>query len=222
MSGTTVPRDELNLSIPVTALLKGVLYRDTNELAWQHLLGLTNRVRDYVATIGLDVVIDDAQSFAFLRSMPEDALAERGINRLVPRHTLTRNVTLLLALVRKKLLEFDATDAGTRLVLDIAQIRQMMSPFMPTGDNEARTADKIDAAISSVVKLGFLRSLPKQDGQYEVRRVITAFVTADWLADFDRQFTRHADPAAAAQPDSIDLDDAHTDSQPELSDEESQ
>lgn len=196
----TVPRDELNLSIPVTALLKGVLYRDSNEIAWQHLLSLTGRVRDYVATIGLDVVIDENQGFAFLRSMPDEQLAERGINRLIPRHSLTRNATLMLALIRKKLLEFDATDSGTRLVLDIGQIRQMMTPFMPTADNEARTADKIDAALNSVVKLGFLRQLPKQDNQFEVRRVITAFVTADWLAEFDCEFTQHTQRSDVEAP----------------------
>lgn len=187
-----VPQDQLNLSIPVTALLKGVLYRDANEIAWHHLQGLVSQVRDYVSTLGLDVVVDDNQGFAFLRSLPEEELAERGIGRLIPRHRLSKSTSLMLALLRKKLLEFDATGSGTRLVLDSQQIRQLMQPFMPTGDNETQAVDKIDATITKVVDLGFARRIPKQEGQFEVRRVISAFVTADWLADFDEIFSQYA------------------------------
>ncbi|MFT3715654.1 MAG: DUF4194 domain-containing protein [Gordonia sp. (in: high G+C Gram-positive bacteria)] len=188
-----VPRDQLNLSIPVTTLLKGVLYRDANETAWLHLQGLSTQVGDYVSTLGLEVVVDENQGFAFLRSLPDEELEERGIARLVPRHRLSKNTSLMLALLRKKLLEFDASDAGTRLVLDIEQIRQLMQPFMPSGENQAQAVDRIDATLSKVVDLGFVRHVRKQEGQYEVRRVISAFVTADWLADFDENFTGYAD-----------------------------
>lgn len=105
MTPAAVTHDQLNLSIPVTALLKGVIYRDTDEIAWTHLMGLTSRVCDYVSTIGLDVVVDDSQGFAYLRSRPEEELEDRDIPRLIPRHSLTRNATVLLVLLRKKLLE---------------------------------------------------------------------------------------------------------------------
>ena len=187
-----VPREQLNLSVPVTALLKGVLYRDANEIAWQHLQGLASKVSDYVSTLGLDVVVDENQGYAFLRSKPDEELVERGIGRLIPRHRLSKNTSLMLALLRKKLLEFDATDSGTRLVLDIQQIRQMMAPFMPAGENEAQVIDKVDGTLTKVVELGFARRIPKQDSHIEVRRVITAFVTADWLADFDEHFNQYA------------------------------
>lgn len=198
-----VPHDQLNLSIPVTALLRGVLYRDSNEIAWNHLRGLTAQVSDYVATLGLEVVIDDNQGYAFLRSLPDDVLAERGITRLVPRHRLSRDSSLLLALLRKRLFEFDssdASDAGSRLVIDAEAIGQMMAPFMPTNSNQVQTTDKIDAAINKVVSLGFMRRIPKQNGQYEVRRVIASFVTADWLAQFDENFRDTTDPAIEELP----------------------
>ncbi|MBQ7803051.1 DUF4194 domain-containing protein [Rhodococcus sp. (in: high G+C Gram-positive bacteria)] len=192
----TVPRDQLNLSIPVIALLKGVLYRDTNEIAWQHLQGLIAQVGDYVATIGLDVVVDVNEGYAFLRSLPDEELAELGISRLIPRHRLSKNTSVMLALLRKRLIEFDSTDStdsGSRLILGIEQIRRMMQPFMPTGDNEAQTTDKIDTILAKVVELGFVRRIPKQDDQFEVRRVISAFVSADWLADFDNDLIQYVD-----------------------------
>ena len=41
-------------------LLRGVVYADTQPAAWNALLALPAQVRDYLSTIGLDVVIDEA------------------------------------------------------------------------------------------------------------------------------------------------------------------
>lgn len=65
-----VPRNELSLPVAVTALMKGVVYRDTHETVWPHLLGLTAQVSDYVGTLGLTVILDEAEGYAYLRSSP--------------------------------------------------------------------------------------------------------------------------------------------------------
>lgn len=46
---------EPDLPLAVTQLMKGVVYRDTHERAWRHLLQLQPQVRDYVAVLGLQV-----------------------------------------------------------------------------------------------------------------------------------------------------------------------
>src|SRR5690606_21604961 len=74
MTTPVIPREKLNLAIPVTALLKGPVYRDTDATAWAHLRGLSTRVSDHMATFGLDVVVDEIQGFAYLRSRPEEYL----------------------------------------------------------------------------------------------------------------------------------------------------
>lgn len=58
---------EPDLSSAVITLMKGVVYRYTHERAWKHLLQLQPRVRDYVEVLGLQVVIDEAEGYAFLR-----------------------------------------------------------------------------------------------------------------------------------------------------------
>lgn len=69
------------------------------------------------------------EGYAFLRSRPdleaedEDAVA---VPRLVPRRSLSFPVSLLLALLRRKLLEADATDAEPRLMIGRAQIVEML------------------------------------------------------------------------------------------------
>jgi hypothetical protein len=188
----TVPRDELSLPLVVTHLMKGVVYRDTHDKVWQHLIALVPRVSDYVATMGLVVVVDESEGYAFLRSKPDDPDDDRDIPRLIPRHALSFHTSLLLALLRKKLAESDATDDGYRVILSREQILDMMVMFMPTSTNEAKITDNVDRTIAKVIDLGFLRRIPKQDNQFEVRRVLKAFVDGQWLSDFDAHLAEYA------------------------------
>ena len=58
------------------------------------------------------------------------------------------------------------------------------------GSNEARLIDQIDAHLGKVIELGFLRRLkvgPGQPTMVEVRRILKAFVDAQWLAEFDQR-----------------------------------
>jgi hypothetical protein len=188
---------EPDLSLTVTQLMKGVVYRDTHERAWQHLLQLQPQVRDYVAVLGLQVVVDEAEGYAFCRQRPpdemrDDADPENRLPRLIPRRPLSFHVSLLLALLRKKLAEFDAQGGDTRLMLSRDQIAEMMRVFLPSTSNEVRLADKIDAHISKAVDLGFLRPAKNAEPVYEVRRILKAFVDGQWLADFDTRLAEYA------------------------------
>lgn len=186
---------EPDLSLAVTQLMKGVLYRDTHERAWQHLLQLQPQVHDYVAVLGLLVVIDEAEGYAFLRQRPEEEPGGGRVTslpRLIPRRSLSFHVSLLLALLRKKLAEFDAQGADTRLMLTREQIAEMVRVFLPASSNEARLTDQIDAHINKAVDLGFLRQAKSAEPVYEVRRILKAFVDGQWLADFDARLTEYA------------------------------
>jgi hypothetical protein len=194
----TTPAATPDLSVAVTHLMKGVIYRDTHEQAWQHLLQLQPQVQDYVAVLGLHVVVDEAEGYAFCRQRPDDAEAEAvsPIPRLIPRRSLSFHVSLLLALLRKKLAEFDAQGGDTRLMLSREQVREMVRVFLPPTSNEARLADQIDANVAKVVELGYLRPVKGIDQVYEVRRILKAFVDGQWLADFDARLAQYADTLA--------------------------
>ena len=185
---------EPDLPFAVITLMKGVVYRDTHERAWKHLLQLQPRVRDYVEVLGLQVVIDEAEGYAFLRQRPSgegEAEAEPA-PRLIPRRPLSFHVSLLLALLRKKLAEFDAQGGDTRLMLTRDQIAEMLRVFLPATSNEARLIDKIDEHIGKVERLGFLRPAKNAEQTYEVRRVLKAYIDGQWLADFDARLAEYA------------------------------
>jgi hypothetical protein len=185
------------LSTLVIGLLKGVIYREGDERLWGTLLNLQARVRDYVSVLGLELVLDEAEGYAFLKSRPDRSEDEGAakLPRLVARRPLSFPVSLLLALLRKKLAEFDAGGADTRLVLTRDEIVELVRVFLPQSSNEARLIDQIETHINKVVELGFLRRLKAAGGtaggtsggaaSFEVRRILKAFVDAQWLADFD-------------------------------------
>jgi len=184
-----------DLSALVIFLLKGVIYREGDAALWNALLNLQARVRDYVAVLGLELVLDEAEGYAFLRSRQEseDGAASR-LPRLVARRPLSFPVSLLLALLRKKLAEFDASGGDTRLVLTRDEIVELVRVFLPESSNEARLIDQIETHLNRIVELGFLRRLKPGTGQaaaFEVRRILKAFVDAQWLADFDARLAAY-------------------------------
>lgn len=183
---TSIRRDELDLPLVVTHLMKGVVYADSHEKVWRHLLPLQAQVRDYVGVMGLTVVIDEAEGYAFLRSKLDDE-EDGPLPRLIPRRALSFHVSLVLALLRKKLAEFDASGAETRLVLTREQLVEMVRMFLPESSNEARLVDQIDTHLTKIVELGFLRRITGQEAAYEVRRILKAFVDGQWLSEFDQR-----------------------------------
>jgi len=188
-----LPAAVAELSQLMVLLLKGVLYRQDDERLWSSLLRLQARVREQAAVLLLELVLDEAEGYAFFKSRPEpqDADAASRAPRLIARRPLSYPVSLMLALLRKRMAESDAAGGDTRLVLAREDIVELIRVFLPDGSNEARLIDQVDSTINKVVDLGFLRKLKPTAGtsqqalRFEVRRILKAFVDAQWLADFD-------------------------------------
>jgi Domain of unknown function (DUF4194) len=181
-----------DLSAVLIPLLKGVTYRSDDAAHWSVLLQLQGRVRDHASVLGLELMLDEAEGYAFLRSQPDpqDDAAPR-LPRLVARRPLSFPVSLLLALLRKKLAEFDAAGADTRLILSRDQVAELLRVFLPEGSNEARLIDQVDGHLNRIVDLGFMRRLRGQDQMFEVQRILKAFVDAQWLAEFDTRLAAY-------------------------------
>jgi hypothetical protein len=180
------------LSVVTVTLLKGVLYQEDSPALWNDLLNLQAGVRDYVAVLGLELVLDEAEGYAFLRSRPASGEEnENPMPRLVARRQLSYPVSLLLALLRKKLAESDAGGGDTRLILSRNEVIELVRIFLPPGSNEVKLIDQVDATINKITELGFVRRLRGEKQMIEVRRIIRAFVDAQWLADFSKRLEEY-------------------------------
>lgn len=181
------------LSTALVNLLRGIVYRDQTPDLWRELLSLRGAVRDYVRLLGLELIVDDAEGYAFLRQIAADA-SEMGetLPRLIARRPLSYPVSLLLVQLRKRLAQHDALGGDTRLVLSREQIVDMMRTFLPSSTNDARLTDQIERHIARTEELGFLRRMKEDEDLYEVRRILRAFVDADWLAELEAVYRDHA------------------------------
>lgn len=185
------------LSSVVVPLLKGILYREETPVLWGSLLNLQANVRDYVSVLGLELLLDEAEGYAFLRSRHNDDEDDSAaIPRLITRRQLSYPVSLLLALLRKKLAEFDSGGGDTRLILSRDEVVELIRIFLPTGTNEVKLIDQVDAAMNKIAELGFVRRLRGQGQMIEVRRIIKAFVDAQWLSDFDERLAEYRQQVA--------------------------
>ena len=188
------------LSQVVIRLLRGVLYQNDDPVLWQHMLKLQARISDYVAVLGLNFHLDEAEGFAWLAAREQEP-EETPLPRLMTRRQLSFPVSLMIALLRRKLAESDTQGGDLRLILDRDDIVNLMRTFLPEQSNEARLVDQIDATIHKVAELGFVRRLRKQQDKIEVRRIMTAFVDAQWLNDFDARLSQYRDHIAPKEED---------------------
>lgn len=183
--------DEHAVATAIIALMRGVVYRESAEEVWATLQHRSASVRDHFSTIGLDMILDEAEGYAYLRT-EEPAEGEEPLPRLIRRRALTYPVSLLLVLLRKRLVEFETSSSDGKLVLSRDQVAEMLRLFFADASDEARLVDQVDRTLKQAAELGFVRELPGQPGQWEVRRILKAYVDAQTLSDFSGKLQEYA------------------------------
>ena len=178
------------------ALLKGFVYSHQEEI-WNTLILPENErdVRNYFADIHLDLIIDKSEGYAYLKQ--QQTSADEGENeqetpmKLIRRRAQTFHVSLLCLLLRKHLIENDQTGESTRAILSREEINSQMKLYMKESTNEAVVNKQIDAAIKKVEDEGFLRRMKTDQEQYEVNRIIKAFVNADQVSEWLERYKEY-------------------------------
>ncbi|MEO1172526.1 MAG: DUF4194 domain-containing protein, partial [Myxococcota bacterium] len=167
----------------IVLLLRGVLYVDRDEHDWQRLLTHRAPVRDYLAVLGVQLVLDEGEGYAYLKqSAPPEADSESGaveIPSLIPRRSLSYSQSLLCVLLRRRLLESDTRGGVEQTVVTRDEMVDMVHVLLPESASEARRVDRIDTSIRKLANYGFLRKLKGQKDAYEVRRIVKAIVDAE-------------------------------------------
>lgn len=172
------------------ALYKGAVYRERDEELWRDLTDLAGPVTDHFSPLSLRLVKDDNEGYAYVAYPLSEEVEDNGdeqMPRLTARRHLSYGVSLLLALLRRRMAEFDTAGDGTRLIVSREEMVELMRPFYPESTNDAKLADKTEISLNKVRELGFVRPLKNRGSQYEVMRILKAFIDAQWLSEFDRR-----------------------------------
>lgn len=193
------------LSRVLIHLLKGILYRDEQEALWQSLLKRQSQVKEYIQVLGLALVVFEEEGFAWLKMRETESADEEQnvLPKLVSRRPLSYVLSLLLVLLRKQLLVFDAQSSEGRLVLRFDEMAELMQAYLPSGTNEVKWRDQVSIQVQKTVEMGFLKKLKttveKQETQYEVRRILIAFIDAQWLGEFEMRLQVYRDYAQGGE-----------------------
>jgi hypothetical protein len=160
-------------SFVLARLLVEPIYREEGDL-WGVLRAEREMVANYFRQIGQEVVVDEAEGYAFLRQIEIDG-AER-VPRVGRRQALGYTATVLLVCLREELARFDAAPGdSTRLVRTRQQLRDIVGQFLRETNDQIRDVRKIDTAIRRVEELGFLRAFGPADAEtFEIMRILKA------------------------------------------------
>lgn len=180
------------------ALLKGIVYSHQEEV-WNALILPENErdVRNYFADIHLDVIIDKSEGYAYLKQQQSESSEEtddakpEDAPKLIRKRQLTFHVSLLCILLRKYLIENDQEGESTKAILSREEIENQMKLYLKESSNEAVIHKQIDNAIRKVEDEGFLRRMKSEQEQYEVNRIVKAFVNADQIRDLLERYKEY-------------------------------
>jgi len=191
-------------------LLQGFLLQE-DKVVWETLLLQQTVVREFFATLGLYLHLDENDGYAFLRSIPEGAsedgkitgesvignaqkeeLVEKKKLTLMRKMPLSFDVSLLCVLLREALDQFDATvHDDHRLIMTKSEIYDLLKLYFPDKHDETKLLKRWDAIINKVIELGFIRELKSDSSRIEVLRIIKAMIDAERVGEMKRNMQRY-------------------------------
>lgn len=163
----------------LVALLKGIVYSD-NEKLWAELIKPENEadIKKYFADIFLELRIDKSEGYAYLKQQQSE-VDEDAFPKLIEKRQLNYHFSVLCLLLRKHIIENDREGESSKTYLTKEDIVNMVKPFYKVSTNEAQQQKQIESAINKLVDEGLLRRMKTEEENYEINRIIKAFIDGD-------------------------------------------
>jgi len=196
----TIPKVPAYSSVLV-ALLRGPIYAK-EEQQWKLLVANAKDIKLYFSQLAVRLYVNELEGFAFLQPLSaeekESYKEETGkdLPTLISQRKLSYSITMLLVLLRKKLLELDAQGDETRLMLTQQQMKDMLILFLPDANNQAKLVDTVERNIKKLAEMGILRKLQNSTDTFEVNRILNAKITPVELESILQKLKEHGQEEA--------------------------
>lgn len=179
-------------SFALAQLFVGPVYNEDTRL-WETVRAERDYIARYFRQIGQDLIIDEAEGYAFIRQIERDG--EERVPRIGRRQALGYTATILLVCLREELASFDAAPGdSTRLVFTRQQLRALVLQFVRESNNQVRDIRVVDTAIRRVEELGFLRTIGTAESDtLEVMRILKARFGPSELELVKERLIRHGE-----------------------------
>lgn len=165
-------------SIAAVHLLQGVVYYDETKV-WNLVLSYQSRLDTYFGRIGLRLVVDPTEGYAFLRQLEETEMEQvpgySQLPKLFHRKRLSYDATLLCVLLRDELRRFEDQElSNTRCVVSASELFEQWKMLMPSGLDDMKAKKQLDTALKALEELRYIREFVKDPQEWEIRRVLKA------------------------------------------------
>lgn len=182
-------------------LLKGYVDRDEKPVVFQSIVRQQLQVDALCRSLFLVLVIDEASGFAYLKSANEEDIPNfKGLKppRLLSRRPLTFLSSFILIILRLRLVEFEVSGVFGQCVLEKQSIIDQVKAYLYNVNNEQKLDDRLNKAIDDLCELGILKASKVTTNKMvieriEVKRIISAIVTPEVLAQADEILTSYVE-----------------------------
>lgn len=190
-------------------LLQGPIYKNSsNDATWALLESWQSDISRYFDVIGVKVVIENADGYAYLAQKEQsgDENSRQNLPKLIKEYPLSVELSFLCVILREALDQFDSSEnISSMLVIKESEIRDRIATFLPDSSKSDQTKmyRKLDEYLNRLVELTFLREINSssenknensvRDREFEVRRIIRSKVNAEFLEEFKNLLSQIAD-----------------------------
>jgi hypothetical protein len=169
---------------------------DNDDPLWEELQLYQIPLTEYFEKIGLALLVDKEDGFAFLK---QEELDENGSTiGLVRRTPLGFEVSVICILLRELLEEHDRSDAiAKNYFIRHRQLKEHVELFFKEKANRVKFLKNIDFYINKLVEIGFLKI--KEDADtvdnrlYQVKRILKAKISFAQLEEFKQRLENYVE-----------------------------
>lgn len=161
---------------------------------WEDILNYQVEIQDYLAVIGLELIVKRDEGFAFVKQIVFDD--DTTLN-LVSRRQLGFEVSIVVIVLRQLLDDHDNNPTETQSmdrIITHNEIKDEVRLFLPDSFNRAKLEKDLDRYIQTVVDLGFLKEVKRNGNEvrYRIHRIIKEKVTLEDLDMFMKKLDEYA------------------------------
>jgi hypothetical protein len=182
----------------IIKLLQGPVYADDKNI-WRELQAWSSAIQEYFGKIGMTLEIAEQDGFARIRQPEAGENDETPLPRLMRKQSLTYEATLLAVILREGLEEFDIKSDGTKFYLTQKEIKERIELFYKEQPNKSKLWKDLSRPITSLLNVGILKlnredAANKDNNQYEIKRIIKAFISNDKLEEIKNKLSNYVNP----------------------------
>ena len=175
-------------------LLQGPIFEEDNKEIFESLKLWSKEINSYFNVIGLKLFYSNTLDYAFLEQIEdEEGNVINNLNRLLRRHPLTFETSLLLVILREELDKFEMESiSNENLILKESEIADLVEPYYQNNLDKIKYKDMITSNLNYLSNMNFIKRINRSnenlqlnnDREFIIRNIIRAKVDASFLKEF--------------------------------------